>query len=640
MIQINKLPGQKILEIGCGSTRNPNADVCVDIRSTPATDFTVDLSSPNWPISSEEFDAVLASFVLEHIPYPRLSTTLKEIYRVLKPGGTFIGLVPDTWEQLKWIQNNIFGWDGKDFFESASCLLFGDQRHSEREGESNFQADTHKCFFSVDLIRNLFGEAGFEPVGVQPYGERKTDLSIIAKKPDTAQPVQHYYLKKAEVYTDPSIKAAEKVAEPLTEKTEVVKKMESDPLTEAIKEAEKIHVPAQVSESDKGSTLFGKKYFDMNGAYGPTGYMDFAVHDITFRHLLRYRPESVLELGVSRGYILKRFQDRGIRACGLDFSKHCWLTRVCDGIILHDLTKTPWPWKDQEFDLVWSIDSLDRLPEASIPAVVSEMKRVGKRVLHGLDFNTMDGGWGNTRITLKPRTWWQDQLLNQKINGDVIDKGELERGDFPKEVAEGDGKVKINLGCASTMMRYGWQNIDTLDFSKFAEMNGYKFQKHDITKGLPFATGTVDLAFAHHVLEHFSYADGLRLLREFRRVIKPDGAVRIVVPNAEELTMAYHNVSNGESCLATYDECNDGCKNASTAAGKLYAMLCEGHASLYDVDTLVHYLREAGFTPFPASFRQTGQKVVQQILRECIEMTYGPSERGLSLFVDSIPLVG
>ena len=44
------------------------------------------------PFPSDRFDAVLLAETLEHLPYPRI--TLREIDRVLRPQGLFIGNVP------------------------------------------------------------------------------------------------------------------------------------------------------------------------------------------------------------------------------------------------------------------------------------------------------------------------------------------------------------------------------------------------------------------------------------------------------------------------------------------------------------------------------------------------------------------
>jgi 2-polyprenyl-3-methyl-5-hydroxy-6-metoxy-1,4-benzoquinol methylase len=53
-------------------------------------DFTGDIW--NIDVRSETFDVVLCSEVLEHVPYP--IETIKELSRILKPGGTLILTAP------------------------------------------------------------------------------------------------------------------------------------------------------------------------------------------------------------------------------------------------------------------------------------------------------------------------------------------------------------------------------------------------------------------------------------------------------------------------------------------------------------------------------------------------------------------
>lgn len=49
--------------------------------------------SEHLPFAPESFDLVVASWVLEHLPYPQ--ATFCEIARVLKPGGRFVFLTPN-----------------------------------------------------------------------------------------------------------------------------------------------------------------------------------------------------------------------------------------------------------------------------------------------------------------------------------------------------------------------------------------------------------------------------------------------------------------------------------------------------------------------------------------------------------------
>lgn len=50
--------------------------------------------SQQMPFADAHFDAVVASEVLEHLSDEDLAGTLREIARVLKPGGKFVGTVP------------------------------------------------------------------------------------------------------------------------------------------------------------------------------------------------------------------------------------------------------------------------------------------------------------------------------------------------------------------------------------------------------------------------------------------------------------------------------------------------------------------------------------------------------------------
>jgi SAM-dependent methyltransferase len=48
---------------------------------------------------------------------------------------------------------------------------------------------------------------------------------------------------------------------------------------------------------------------------------------------------------------------------------------------------------------------------------------------------------------------------------------------------------------------------------------------------LPFADGSLDCIMLEEVIEHLDYQDGLRLLRECRRILKPDGVLRVSTPD-------------------------------------------------------------------------------------------------------------
>lgn len=59
--------------------------------------------------------------------------------------------------------------------------------------------------------------------------------------------------------------------------------------------------------------------------------------------------------------------------------------------------------------------------------------------------------------------------------------------------------------------------------------------EQDITRPLEFPDGSVDAVFTEHVLEHVRFTEGVRFLREAKRILKQGGTLRIVCPVTEKL---------------------------------------------------------------------------------------------------------
>ena len=635
MITIQKNPGQRILELGGGDNPHPQSDCRVDVRQGPRTHFAADFNEP-LPIQSDEWDGVLAIFVLEHISWRKVPQFLSEMCRVTKPGGKVIVVTSNTEEQLKWIQAHRDGWDGKSAFESMSCVLYGDQDYAE---------NSHRSYFSPAILFELFEQAGFRDILIEPYGERATDLAITASKARLGTPAE---VEQRIIHGDPDA----------PKPGGVIHAQGGDVQTETPEAKEMARRMAESAEFRQ--EVFDKAYFNGGakyGGYSREGLWDFPVHNITARHVLERKPESVLELGAARGYVLKRIQDAGVVAAGMEISKHCWMTRVCEAIELDDICKTPWVVpdhhtqvrKDIEYDLCFSIAVLEHLPEQHLPAIIKEMARTCKRGLHGVDFGERDDAWDKTHVTLRNKSFW-DRMFAEHAPGwpvEIVDKESLEVGppEWQRDWLEGDGRLKLNVGSFTTQFHHGWENLDIHDLKGFAQHYGYRFRQCDIRNGLPYGTGVVDAIYSSHTLEHLTAKEGLSFLKECRRVIRPDGAMRIIVPDARLLNLLYSAEDQdvqgvGDVRLSDFDEINEGCAASPTAAGKLWSLLHENHFSCYDAETLCHALKEAGWIPYVSPFRGTGmpspvRPMAEQILRESLDVL--PC---LSLFVTAVPLVG
>ncbi len=82
-------------------------------------------------------------------------------------------------------------------------------------------------------------------------------------------------------------------------------------------------------------------------------------------------------------------------------------------------------------------------------------------------------------------------------------------------------EIKLNLGCGKTIFP-GFINIDC------QKLPHIKY--HDITQ-LPFKNNEVDLIYSSHTLEYFDRFEVVDVLREWYRVLKKKGTIRLAVPD-------------------------------------------------------------------------------------------------------------
>lgn len=93
----------------------------------------------NIPYSDNYFGTVVSNCVLEHIP--NIALSLKEIYRVLKPGGYFItSVMTDQWE------NNLFGSKifGKKYIDYMRKIQVHHNLLSNIQWQTNFKKNGFK----------------------------------------------------------------------------------------------------------------------------------------------------------------------------------------------------------------------------------------------------------------------------------------------------------------------------------------------------------------------------------------------------------------------------------------------------------------------------------------------------------------
>ncbi len=91
----------------------------------------------------------------------------------------------------------------------------------------------------------------------------------------------------------------------------------------------------------------------------------------------------------------------------------------------------------------------------------------------------------------------------------------------------------LNLGCGSRFSKTGsWVNIDFTS-------PGPSVTAYNLRKGIPLPDSSVDFVYCSHLLEHFSKAEAPVFLSQCFRVLRPNGVLRVVVPDLEGIAHAY-----------------------------------------------------------------------------------------------------
>lgn len=142
--------------------------------------------------------------------------------------------------------------------------------------------------------------------------------------------------------------------------------------------------------------------------------------------------------------------------------------------------------------------------------------------------------------------------------------------------------LKLNLGCGEISFE-GWVNIDWE--SPKADIN------LNLTAPLPYGDNTVNFIYSEHFIEHLTLHEGLALLTECRRVLKPKGVIRIATPNLDYLMRKYFFFWKKQVWIKKY-----GYTYLKTRAEMINLCFTEwGHKYLYNKQELTRRLEEVGF---------------------------------------------
>jgi predicted SAM-dependent methyltransferase len=149
---------------------------------------------------------------------------------------------------------------------------------------------------------------------------------------------------------------------------------------------------------------------------------------------------------------------------------------------------------------------------------------------------------------------------------------------------------KLQVGAGYNILK-GWLNTDV--YPKSREVFFL-----DAAKPFPFEEGTFDYIFSEHLIEHLTYNDGLFMLSECHRVLKPGGRIRIATPDLETLTGLH--IPEKSDLQQRYIKCiidtylPEMCVYRDSFVIN-NAFRNWGHQFIYDQATLQSAVEEAGF---------------------------------------------
>jgi predicted SAM-dependent methyltransferase len=154
-----------------------------------------------------------------------------------------------------------------------------------------------------------------------------------------------------------------------------------------------------------------------------------------------------------------------------------------------------------------------------------------------------------------------------------------------------DGFKGLQIGSGKAIHR-GWLNTDIFG------SDGIKIDTEidaaiDIEKPLPFPNSSFDAIYGAEVIEHVPRESVGPFLIEARRVLRPDGVLRLTTPNAKavcEIYLGIHKNSKLEERFSTWLEAEANPEFWLNAMFRFW-----GHKWLWDSDNLCALMRSSGF---------------------------------------------
>ena len=156
-----------------------------------------------------------------------------------------------------------------------------------------------------------------------------------------------------------------------------------------------------------------------------------------------------------------------------------------------------------------------------------------------------------------------------------------------KKYLKSTDEPKLQIGCCKNVLK-GWLNSDI----SLRCLHGIYL---DAGKHFPFQDDSFNYVYSEHLFEHLTYQQGINMLKESYRILKPGGVIRIATPDLRFLHGLYQEPE--KPLHKAYMEYT--MKGKSMPSKAVYTIsrfhTSWGHQIIYDRETLTELLEQAGF---------------------------------------------
>ena len=160
-----------MLNVGCGFNPKDNF-INLNYEWNPGIDICWDITAERIPLPSDSLEGVYTEHCLEHIPFEKCVETVKEFYRLLKPGGTVRIIVPDGQIYFDLYQ-------AKKTDKSVQLPYAENEETPAISINRIFRGHGHLFIYDFETFALLLQKAGFRDIKKESYGTGRDSRLLI-----------------------------------------------------------------------------------------------------------------------------------------------------------------------------------------------------------------------------------------------------------------------------------------------------------------------------------------------------------------------------------------------------------------------------------------------------------------------------